>query len=92
MSTKIGLHIRLIDHISQVAAKAHEMGMPYFQTFTIFPCGRYLQLNEPDKQQFHALRKHFGPLFLHSSYWINCASNHPKADYLLEHEINISRP
>ena len=90
MSTKVGIHIRLVDHISHVAAKARELDVPYFQTFTIFPCGRYLQLHETDKKQFSEQRKHFKQLFLHSSYWINCASNLPKTDYLLNHEINLA--
>lgn len=90
-NNNIGLHIRLVDYIHRVALKAREMELKSFQTFTIFPCGRYLQLLQDDKQQFRAQRTHFDRLFLHGSYWINCASAYEKADYLLEHEISLAQ-
>ncbi len=91
MDKQAGLHIRLETTMSSVAQKAHELTAPFFQTFAIFPCGRYLQLSPQDQHTFLELRKQFGPLFLHASYWINSATYTDQTTRLLERELTYAQ-
>lgn len=86
----IGLHIRLIDKISNVAQKAYRLGIPYFQTFLIDSSKQFTNLTTQDKEQFLLLRPQFKTLFLHGSYWINFASPYEIADKLLEREFYLA--
>jgi deoxyribonuclease-4 len=86
----IGLHIRLHRTITAVAQKARRLGLPYFQTFVLNSAGKFFQPCANDKKKFLALRSYFGPLFLHSSYWINCASSSSNVEYLLERELTLA--
>jgi len=88
---KFGLHIRLIDQISNVAQKALRLQLPYFQTFLIDSSKRFIKLTSRDKEKFALVRNQFETLFLHASYWINCANPNPIADRLLERELFIAQ-
>lgn len=86
----IGLHIRLQRTITAVAKKALRLDLPFFQTFVLNGSGRFFQPSAADKKSFLALRPNFGPLFLHASYWINCASSSPNVEQLLERELQLA--
>ena len=86
----IGLHIRLIDKISNVAKKACRLNIPYFQTFLIDSSKQFTKLTTQDVEQFLYFRPQFKTLFLHASYWINCASPYKIADKLLEREFYLA--
>lgn len=86
----IGLHIRLHNHMTAVAQKALRLHVPFFQTFVLNAAGHFFHATATDKKQFLALRHNFGPLFLHASYWINCASTSSNADRLLDRELALA--
>ena len=86
----IGLHIRLQRTITAVAKKALRLNVPFFQTFVLNGAGRFFQPSVADKKNFLALRHNFGPLFLHASYWINCASGSSNVEHLLERELQLA--
>ncbi len=77
MSSKhtIGLHLRVKDTLANVVAEANEFGLSTFQFFLIRQkATTHITLNAKDKEAFLAARPNFGPLFVHSSYWINPAT------------------
>ena len=86
----IGLHIRLQHTMTAVAQKAIALKLPYFQTFVINASGHFFVPTTTDKKKFLELRPQFGPLFLHSSYWINCASSSPNILFLLNRELRLA--
>jgi len=88
---KIGLHIRLTNTISSVAEKADRLDIPYFQTFLINELKHFVNPQQQDRQQFLALRPKFDKLFLHASYWANCASLQKNIDRLLERELRMAQ-
>ena len=87
----VGLHIRLIDKISNVAEKAERLNIQFFQTFLIDASKKFIHLSQQDKKQFLAARTQFKKLFLHASYWTNCASIYRITDRLLERELRIAQ-
>jgi deoxyribonuclease IV len=86
----IGLHIRLINSIVEVAQKAKRLNLSTFQTFLINSSKNFTHINKEEESSFLKLRPLFKELFLHGSYWINCASSYQKADALLERELIIA--
>ena len=87
----IGLHIRLIDSIVTVAHKAERLKLSSFQTFLIDSSKNFTHISEEEEKTFCSLRTQFKELFLHGSYWINCASPYQKADALLERELSLAQ-
>lgn len=89
---KTGLHIRLSTSIDAVAQRAANLGLPFFQTFAFY---NTKQANaDPTQEQienFITLRKQFGPLFLHASYWINLGHTSPNITKLLDKELALSQ-
>ena len=72
---KVGLLIRLENRISEVIEKADNLNLPTFQSFLVNNSGKYIKLTEEDARNFVKLRKKYNNIFLHSSFWINLASN-----------------
>lgn len=86
----IGLHIRLHETITAVAQKALQLELPFFQTFVLNVHGHFFSPSTQDKKNFLELRNNFGPLFLHASYWINCASSSTNVERLLDRELALA--
>jgi len=91
VNKQVGIHIILHKTITQVAQKALELEIPIFQTFAITNAKQPFVLTEQDKKSFLQIRHNFDAIFLHASYWINCANNKSKAERLLSREIIIAQ-
>lgn len=87
---KIGIHIRLQERMSTVAQKALRLDIPIFQTFALNARGHFYQTTPTDKKRFLSTRAKFGKIFLHASYWVNCASTNRHADQILERELALA--
>lgn len=89
---KIGLHIRLETSIDKVAHKALQLQLPFFQTFTMrAKSQKYQEPTVEHKKEFIRLRPNFGSLYLHASYWINCAHFSTTIGMLLDREIALAQ-
>jgi deoxyribonuclease-4 len=72
----IGLHLRLKDTLADLVDEALNYRLSTFQFFLIKQkTEKYITLSSKEKDAFLKQRHSFGPLFVHSSYWINPASN-----------------
>ncbi len=92
MSSKTGLHIRLTSHITDVIDKAHRLRVPFFQTFILYANhGTARAPHETHIKHFLHARANFGPLYLHASYWINCAHCAGSISTLLERELMLAQ-
>lgn len=90
MSKNIGLHIRLEDSLTNVAKKALELEIKFFQTFVTLANGKYIRLEEDDVKQFLKLRDKFENTYLHGSYWINLCSAKGRGLGILKRELKIA--
>jgi len=90
---QIGLHLRINDTLSNMVQEALEFQLKIFQFFLVTQGNaQYLRLTRKERDEFvKARREHFAELFVHSSYWINPASNSKEtfdlSKYLLKKEI-----
>ena len=88
---KVGLHIRLENRISEVIEKADNLNLPTFQSFLVNNSGKYIKLTEEDARNFVKLRKKYNNIFLHSSFWINLASNKSYNLRLIKKELDLAK-
>jgi deoxyribonuclease-4 len=93
----LGLHLRLEDSLAQVVTTAQAYNLRSFQFFLV-PQGARAHLM-PTPQEVEAFvrtrREHFGPLFAHSSYWVNPAANNKRifliSRSLLKRELALAQ-
>ncbi|MDP3889491.1 MAG: deoxyribonuclease IV [bacterium] len=71
----IGLHLRLTESLHELAQKAQNLRLPFFQCFFVFQAtGKLIMLSEKEIQSFvKKYRDVFSGMYLHGSYWINLA-------------------
>jgi len=90
--SKIGLHIRLTSTLTEVIEKALRLNVPFFQTFFIYPSGKYIKFEKNDVFEFLRVRnKYFQNLYLHGSYWINLCNPNIPAYKVLKKEILMAK-
>ncbi len=84
----LGLHLRLESTLSHLVATAQAYGISTFQFFLVVEGDR--KHIAPSQQEIDAFvrarRNLFGPLYVHSSYWVNPASSN-KATFLLSRAL-----
>ena len=77
-TNKIGLHIRLEQCLLQVIKQARDFNVSSFQFFLTSPelKGKYINPCTATQKEFLDLKNlHFETAYIHSSYWINPATN-----------------
>jgi deoxyribonuclease IV len=89
MIDQIGSHIALKTHISHVAQRALELELSLFQTFTITTAKKPFWPTKNDARAFMNMRDSFNAIYMHASYWINCASNTSNALNLMMREFDL---
>lgn len=93
----IGLHLRINTTLSEVVEQALAYGLSSFQFFLIQQkTEKYLSLSSKEKEDFLKIRRsHLGNLYIHSSYWINPATNNKDtfaiSKMLLNKEIKFAQ-
>lgn len=93
----IGLHLRVNTTLSELAAEALRYNLGSFQFFLIQQkTEQYLKLTAKEKEEFLKVRRTLsGDVFIHSSYWINPASNNKEtfaiSKMLLKKEIKLAQ-
>ena len=89
----IGLHLHIDDTLVALAQKATRLNLNFFQCFLALRTeGRLIPFTDQDIEQFIVLRrKHFGNLYLHSSYWVNLADTQRTHHPLLEKEFELAK-
>lgn len=89
----IGIHLRLMTTLTDVAQKAIRLGVDTFQCFFVVQdTATLIRPTEDDIQQFRQLReKHFKQVFAHASYWINLSSVTHSRHRALEQELELAR-
>lgn len=89
----IGLHLHIDDTLVSLAQKAIRLNLEFFQCFLALRTeGRLISFTDEDIEQFLVLRKkHFGNLYLHSSYWVNLSDPRRTHHPLLEEEFKLAK-
>ena len=89
----IGIHIRCVDSLLEVADRAQALQVPFFQSFLISKTtGRILWQEPAVLEQFALLRReHFEHLYIHGSYWINLASVISNDHKALTRELSLGK-
>lgn len=85
----IGLHLRLQQNVSDLAQRAMQLQLPFFQCF-LRPMGSKGPISFADddiKRFLSTYRPSFNSLYLHGSYWINLASIHRSRHHALKKEL-----
>jgi deoxyribonuclease IV len=84
----LGIHLRLEGSLAQLVTTAQAYGLTTFQFFLIVEGAR--KHIAPSTQEIEAFvrarQTQFGPLYVHSSYWINPASSN-KSTFLLSRAL-----
>lgn len=88
----VGLHLRLNNSIQEIAQRATDLQLPFFQCFLVRQfTGKLIQCSKEDITNFLSLRSHFEKLFLHGSYWVNLASAEHNGFPALKRELGLAR-
>jgi deoxyribonuclease IV len=89
----IGLHLRIVDTIVNLAQEAESLELKSFQCFLINQVTKkHIVVDQAIIQQFLSMRNRFGDIFVHGAYWINlCASQSYGAQYILFKELELAR-
>ena len=89
----VGLHLRITDSLMEVAQRAQEMNLPFFQCFLVLQTtGRLIELSAQEIDAFNQFReKHFKTLYVHGSYWINLANERRAGYRAFERERNLAQ-
>ena len=89
----IGLHLRIVSDLVDVARQALELGLRSFQCFLIHQKTRkHIELTSKQVQEFLALRNQFDNLYVHGAYWINlCAQRCNGSKYILSKELAMAK-
>lgn len=90
---RIGLHIRIINSLVDVAQQAIELQLPFFQSFIIRRNGKHCIWPTPyEEATFRALCNHrFTTLFAHGAFWINLSHTRYDNAYALGRELACVR-
>lgn len=89
----VGIHIRIIDTLTQAIEQALELGITTFQCFLLHQqTGMYLSFTPEDLKSFKQLRKNMNRLYIHASYWINLSGKNAEQSLaLLRKEIYVAK-
>ena len=88
----VGLHLRLVGSLHDLALRARELGLPFFQFFVVHKQdGRLISPTQQDLQAFLGLRHHFNAVYVHGSYWINLSGLHTIGHYALRRELRMAQ-
>ncbi|MFA5306564.1 MAG: deoxyribonuclease IV [Candidatus Babeliales bacterium] len=84
----LGIHLRLEGSLAQLVATAQAYGLTTFQFFLIVEGARKHIAPSPQEIEafVRARQTLFGPVYVHSSYWINPASSN-KSTFLLSRAL-----
>jgi deoxyribonuclease-4 len=87
------VHIRLTGSIVEVALKAKQYNVRFFQCFFVLQAtGKLAHFSTKEIQEFVQLRRtYFDQLYLHGSYWINLASSYNAGIASLERELAYAK-
>lgn len=88
---RIGIHIRLDKSILDAPKKADKLELKIFQNFFLTDDGKYIVPSKDEIKDFLNLRKNFGNLFAHCSYWINLCGPKEYNVKLLNKEIEFAK-
>ena len=90
---KVGLHLQIESTLVALARKAIRLNLKIFQCFLAQKTvGRLIHFEKNDIDEFITLRKkHFGDLYLHSSYWVNLCDTKRTYHPLLEKELELAQ-
>lgn len=89
--------MRLSTSVTALAQQALDLHLDCFQFFLTASTRHknYLAITKEDARSFNELRASFKKIYIHSSYWINPATNKPdsaaSAQRLLTHEASFAR-
>lgn len=87
----VGLHLRLNKSIQDIAQRAIELKLPFFQCFFVWQfTGKLIHCTTEDITAFVSLRSHFEKIFLHGSYWVNLASAQHNGFPALKRELALA--
>ncbi|MCX5922478.1 MAG: deoxyribonuclease IV [Candidatus Dependentiae bacterium] len=89
----IGLHLRLINSLTEVAEKALAMQLPLFQSFLVQQgSGALIHIEQEDIKKYLKIRQEkFKDLYVHGSYWINLAGVKYTKHYALDRELALAK-
>jgi apurinic endonuclease APN1 len=89
----IGLHLRVIQNLFEVARKAVHLKLPFFQCFLIaHGTKEYIALEKNQVADFVSfVQTHFAALYVHGSYKINLANPQKKNHRLFFHELALAK-
>jgi deoxyribonuclease IV len=90
---KIGLHLRFNGSLQELAHKAQELRLPFFQFFLVLKgSGMPIMTPHEDIQEFIKLtRDRFEALYVHGSYWINLAGIRNNGFRAFQRELAIAQ-
>ena len=90
---RIGLHIRLQHSLLDVAQKARNLGLRFFQCFLVtYPNNRLIRPTPQEIESFVRLRQdHFDNIYVHGSYWINLASPGNNGYTAFKRELRLAK-
>ena len=76
MKNKVGVHIRMRSHLSELLERAEALDLPFFQCFFVpQETGKLIQVTEQEIREFLRIsRQRFNELYCHASYWVNLSS------------------
>lgn len=89
----VGIHIRISNSIIDLAQKAFDLQVPFFQCFFLETMqARIIEPNREEIKEFLVkYRPHFTNLFLHGSYWINLAGTKNTGHAALHRELKLAQ-
>lgn len=91
MKRAVGVHLRLVDTLLDVAHQAQQLDISIFQCFFIRQkTERYITPTKKEIDEFLALRSSFSHLYVHGSYWINIAHDTHMVARTLVREITLA--
>jgi deoxyribonuclease IV len=98
MTNNIGLHLHLKQSLQELIQEVLARKLNTFQFFLLSSTknGRYIRINQKDKQLFSMLCKNlFVDVYIHCSYWINPAAGNRISFYtskkILKKELDIAQ-
>lgn len=89
----VGLHLRITGSLLDLARKAAQMQLPFFQCFFLETMQARMIDPTPDEinQFLLEYRPLFTHLYLHGSYWINLAGTKNNGHQALYRELNLAK-
>src|SRR5262245_55770455 len=92
MGPRLGLHIRMNSSLLDVAMRALELRLPFFQCFlTANATNHIIRPTAQEIEQFAQLvMQHFKAFYVHGSYWINLASLKHTGYAVLKRELVLA--